>query len=597
MEPQTVVISLTAIIVLGVSAKWIGWATRIPSILLLLFIGLIVGPITGWIQTQDLFGKLLLPIVSLSVAVILFEGGLSLRFRDIKDLGGVIAVLVIVGSAVSFVASSFFLYYVLHFSWTFSLLESAILVVTGPTVIVPLINHLNIKEPTKSILKWEGIVIDPIGATAAVLIYHALLQQSTAEVIEVVALGVVKTLLIGTFFGIAIGYLILLILRRFLISDALQNPVVLMFLLGTFTLSNYFQEDSGLISVTIMGLILANQKQTQVRHIADFKENLKIILIGFLFITLAGSINLSALKDTLAESLALIAFLIFVARPLSVFISTFFSKLKWREILFMAFMAPRGIIAAAISALFGLLLVRIDYAEAHVFAPMTFTVIAGTVIFYSVLTPFLARYLNISSIPDQGVLIVGANRLARMIGEALYNEKFKVQLIDIDYWKVSETKKYPMPVYYGPFVTFEAAQPESMKGLGKLLALTERDDVNSLAVIHFDHYFDVANLYQLSARTDKIPSNLMGRTLFGKEYTFEKLSGLIDEGYIVKTTGLSSEFTYHNWSEKYSENTIPLFYIRKSGILVPITKISPVPPKDEGRIVFMTKEDAVSVIK
>jgi len=371
MEPLSIAISLTAILVLGILAKWIGWATRIPSILLLLLIGLLVGPILGWIQTQPLFGNLLLPIVSLSVAIILFEGGLNLRFRDLKDVGHVILLLVTVGAGVGFALSTLFLHYAVGFSWAFSLLESSILVVTGPTVIIPLLEHLNIKEPTKSILKWEGIVIDPIGATLAILIFDSLRQQTTEKAIEIMIFGAVKTFIVGTLTGFVMAYLILFILRRFLIPNALQNPVVLMFVLGAFTIANTIQEDSGLISVTIMGLILANQAQTQVRKIADFKENLKTILIGFLFITLAAAINLQTLKESLFESLALLIFLIFVARPASVLISTIFSKLKWNEILFMSFMAPRGIIAAAISALFGLLLADVDYKHAHFFAKKT----------------------------------------------------------------------------------------------------------------------------------------------------------------------------------------------------------------------------------
>ncbi len=587
MEPETFVFSLTAIIVLGVLAKWVGWATRIPSILILLLTGLIIGPILGLVHTKELFGDLLIPVVSLSVGVILFEGGLTLRFRDLKDFGHVIILLVTVGAATGFFLSTLFLVYVLHFSWTFSLLESAILIVTGPTVIIPLLEHLNVKEPANSILKWEGIVIDPIGAILAVLVFDSLIQKTTESAVEVMVFGAVETLLVGSIVGVAVAYLILLILRRFLLPDALQNPVVLMFLIGAFTTANAFKEDAGLISVTIMGLILANQAQTQVQHIADFKENLKIILIGFLFITLSSAINLATLLDTLPESLALLVFLIFIGRPATVLVSTIFSNLGWKDILFMSFMAPRGIIAAAISALFGLVLAGIDYEEAHVFAPMTFTIITGTVIFYSIVTPLLADYLKISSIPNQGVLIIGCNRVARAIGDALFKERIDVRMIDTDYWKVSETKQYEMPVYHGPFITYETANPEGFIGLGKLLALTERDDINSLAVRHFNPHFDIADSYQLQTRTDKIPESAKGRVLFGKEYTFDKLDELMTEGYVVKTTNLNPEFTYKKLKETYKSRLIPLFFIRKTGHLVPITDINPCPPKAEGKIIFL----------
>jgi len=590
MEPINLAVGLTAILVLGISAKWIGWAARIPSILLLLLMGLLIGPVLGWVPTKELFGDLLLPIVSISVAIILFEGGLSLRFNDLKGVGRVIFMLVTFGAAVGFFLTALFLRYALDFTWNFSLLESAILIVTGPTVIIPLIDHLNIREPTKSILKWEGIVIDPIGATLAVLIFDSVIQKTTEKAIEVMIFGAIKTLVVGTLTGIVFAYLILIILRRFLIPSTLHNPVVLMCLLLAFSIANVFQEDAGLISVTVMGLILANQAQTHVQKIADFKEDLKTILIGFLFITLAAAINLQTLKESLPESLAVLAFLIIVARPLSVLASTLYSDLSWKEILFMSFMAPRGIIAAAISALFGLLLAGIDYEHAHIFAPMTFTVIAGTVIFYSVLTPILAKRLGISSIPDQGILIIGANRLARRIGGALTKENYKVQLIDIDYWKVTETKKYDLPVYLGPFITFEGAHPDGFEGLGKLFAMTERDDVNSLAVNYFDDKFDQADIYQLQTRSGKIPKNLMGRVLFGESFTYDRLHELLDEGYEIKTTSLSSEFNYAEWQNQYPTEVVPLFYIRRSGILTPITEITTIPAKGEGKIIFLSRD-------
>ncbi len=590
METQTAVISLAAIIALGISVKWLSWAIKAPSILLLLTVGFLAGPILGWIDPKQLFGPLLLPIVSLSVAVILFEGGLSLRFKDVREVGHVIRNLVTIGAIVGMGLTFLFLHYVLGFSLTISLLESAILIVTGPTVIIPMLSDLNVKEPIRSVLRWEGIIIDPLGVMVAVLIYQGLLQRSVTEALGVISIGVVKTLVIGTVIGIAGAYFILLLLRKYWMSDELHNPVILMILFVTFILSNLFQQDSGLICMTIMGMILANQKETQISHIVDFKENLRIILIAFLFIILAASIELQALKETLGVSLLLLAFLIFIARPVSVLASTMFSELSWKEIFFLSSLAPRGIIAAAISALFGLELSKIGYQGAHIIAPITFTVIAGTVIFYGIAAPLIAKWLNLSSLPDQGILIIGANTLARHIGEALDAEKYKVQFIDTDFWKVSETKDYRLPVYHGNFLTFESENPDGLEDMGKLLAMTESDDVNSLAVIHFSEHFDQAGLYQLPETTDKIPARLMGRRLFGEGYDFHRLSRFLEEGYDIKSTRITAEFTHKDWENQYQHQAIPLFYIRKGGILVPLTTDKTSPPAAGGKVIFMAKK-------
>jgi NhaP-type Na+/H+ or K+/H+ antiporter len=589
MDAHTAVVSLAAVIALGISMKWLSWAINAPSILLLLAAGFLAGPILGWINPRELFGHLFLPIVSLSVAVVLFEGGLSLRFKDVREVGHVIRNLVTIGAAIGMASTALFLYYALGFSLTFSLLESAILIVTGPTVIIPMLSHMNVKDPVRSVLRWEGIIIDPIGAMAAVLIFDALLQQSVTEALGVISIGVIKTVVVGTVLGIAAAYFMLMILKKFWLTDELHNPVVLMLLFAAFTLSNLLQMDSGLICVTIMGVILANQKETKICHIVDFKENLRTILIAFLFIILAASIELEALKGTLWMSLLLLAFLIFIARPLSVLASSCFSELSWREIFFMSSLAPRGIIAAAISALFGLRLAKIGYPEAEIIAPITFTVIAGTVIFYGIATPLIAKWLKISKDPKQGVLIIGANALARKIGEVLQTEGYQVLLIDTDEGKATETKNNRLPVYHGSFLSFESDHPKGLEGMDKLFAMTENDDVNSLAVTHFARHFDQSNLYQLPAVSPKISVPMKGRRLFGDMYDFTRLSAFLRQGYEIKSVPVTSEFLCESWDEEYGFEAFALFYIRKNGVLTPVSAESTSPPAPGGKVVFMVK--------
>ncbi len=591
MESHTITLALGIIVAAGIGCQWISALTRIPSILLLLLVGILLGPATGLINPNAVFGNMLGPITSLSVAVILFEGGMSLRLKEVKKYGIIVNSLVTVGATACVVSTFLLLYYIVGFSFEFSLLLSAILVITGPTVVTPMLNQLHVQPRVRSILKWEGIIIDPIGAIAAVIIFEALLGIPGHATIEVVLFAVVNSVTFGVLFGVIGAFIIIFSLRKFLIPDNIQSPVTLMMMLIVYTASDVIHMDSGLISVTVMGFILGNQQKTEVHRIINFKENLTVILISFLFISLAGTIETSLLIEAMDETLVLLLFLIFIARPLTVFCSGAFWKLERNEALFMCCIAPRGIVTAAMASLFGLELARSGYPEALYLTPITFGIIIGTVIFYSFFTPLAARFLGVSSATEKKVLIVGANAFARAVGRALVNEEFEVQLIDPNYWKVAETRRYTLPVFRGTFLEYEKKFPENIEATDLVLALTENNDINSLAMIHLRRHLDDSKLYQLSASTEKIQESLMGQHLFGENSDFSSLSKLIEEGYVVKCTKLSSNFTFENWKEKHEGNGTLLFQINRNGILMPQRLENPLIPKDSGKIIYLCKDD------
>ncbi|MEC7838700.1 MAG: cation:proton antiporter [Chlamydiota bacterium] len=595
METDSHTTALTLLIVLGIASKWLSTLLRIPSILLLLIVGILIGPVFGIINPEKLLGNLLVPITSLSVAIILFEGGMSLRFRQIHQVKHIVNNIVTLGAFAGFIATYLFMYYLLGFSNTFSLLQSAILVITGPTVVTPMLNDLHVKPRIRAILKWEGIIIDPIGAIAAVIIFEGLLASPEHGPFEVVFQGFAFSFISGILIGGAGAAIIYYSIKKFWIPANLHSPVTLMMLFLVLATSNYFQADSGLISVTLMGLILGNQRKVKIAHITDFKENLSLILISFLFITLAGIIDSQLLIDTAKYNICIVLFLIFIARPLTVLFSGAFQTLEKKEALFMCCIAPRGIVTAVIASLFGLELSKVGYAQAELFAPITFGVIVGTVTFYSIFTPLAARFLNVSASTDRKVLIVGANSLARAIGWALQKEDFEVQLIEPNFWKFAESKKSSIPVYRGTFLAYENEYQEEIGNNDLLLAMTENDDVNSLAVIHLRSHFDESQLFQLGTKTEKIQKAHMGRHIFSKDCSSERLLGLIDEGYHIKATNLSQEFGFEEWLNKHGDTVILLFHIRKNGELIPNTEEVPLTPKNSGKIIYLTKE--VSPVK
>jgi NhaP-type Na+/H+ or K+/H+ antiporter len=582
---QHLLIGISFIVILGISAQWLAWRLRLPAILLLLICGFAAGPLTGLIDPNQLFGKLLLPIVSLSVAIILYEGGLSLRFSEIRDVGGVVLNLISVGILISWVVTSGCAYYILKLELPLAILIGAILVVTGPTVIVPLLRHVRPAGRIGPVLKWEGIINDPVGVIIAVLVFEAILALERGNALTVIATGIVQATLIGSVIGILGAAIIILLFKRYWVPDFLQNPFSLMVVVGTFTLSNYFQSESGLLSVTLMGIILANQKWINVKHIVEFKENLRVLLISTLFIILAAHLSIDNLNHTLDQkNFIFLAALIFLVRPLAVFISAGISKLSWKEKLFLAWMAPRGIAAAAISSIFALRLEESGFTQANLMVPLTFLVIAGTVAIYGLTASPLATWLGLANPNPQGVLIIGADKLARKVAKAIDNEGVPVLLIDSNRTYIIDAKNDGLRTHYANFLSERILDEVDLDGIGRLLALTPNEEVNSLSALHFLDVFGRSEVYQLSIdnnseEEEKLPKHLRGRTLFGEDITYSKLWRLIESGAMIERTPLKDESDFENIQYLPGDSGIPLFLIDNENILTMFAADNPPTPK------------------
>jgi NhaP-type Na+/H+ or K+/H+ antiporter len=549
------------IFILGVGAQWLAWRLHIPSILLLLLAGFLAGPFSGIIDTDAIFGSLLFPIVSISVAIILFEGGLTLRISELKGFGGVVRNLVTIGVVVTWVVSTLGAYYILNLELSIAILLGAVLVVTGPTVIIPLLRHVRPKGHLGPILKWEGIVVDPIGAMLAVLVFEAIVGGGLREHASLALIGVLKTLVIGGLIGAVAAFCIVFLLKRYWIPDFLQNPVALMFVVLAFTLSNHFQAESGLLAVTIMGIALANQGQVTVKHIVEFKENLRVLLIAGLFIILAARLSLDDLSYISISSLAFLALLIVLARPLSVYLSTIGSGLAFKERFFLMAMAPRGIIAAAIASVFALRLSELGYAGAELLVPLTFMVIIGTVVVYGLLAAPIAARLDLARPDPQGLLIAGAHPWARAIGTLLKEEGFEVMLVDSNWGNIIEARMAGLSTYYGSVLSESLLKDVELGGIGRLLAITFNDNVNSLAAIHFTDAFGRKGVYQIAPEDEKtVSQELRGRLLFATDATYVNLSRKFRRGGGIKATRLTEEFGFEAFLE-HNKDAVPLLLI------------------------------------
>mgnify|MGYP003665867966 FL=1 len=597
---EYIAIGLASILALGISAQWLAWKTKLPAILLLLGFGIVAGPVTGLLDPDKLMGDLLSPFVSISVAIILFEGGLSLKMSEFKKIGGTVIKLITIGVLVTWVLSSLAALYILDLGLELSVLFGAILIVTGPTVIVPLLRQVRPTEKVASVVKWEGIVNDPIGAMMAVLIFEIILSGGFDSISGKAGLTILTTIVDGTFFGALGAGIMYFTLKKHWIPEYLQNPVTLTIVVGIFVISNHLQHESGLMAVTIMGIILANQKSARIKHIIEFKENLQVLLISTLFILLASRLKVSSLEYFNWSSALFLVVLILLIRPISIYLSTIGSKLSFKEKAFVAWMAPRGIVAAAISAVFALRLEQEGYAAAEQLVPYTFIVIITTVTIYGLTASPVARLLNVAKADPTGVVILGAHNWAREIAQAIKDLGFKVLVADSNWENISKARKSGLQTYYGNILSEYAMDEIDLEGIGKMLSLTPNDEVNSLASIHFSEIFSNSHVFQLaplsSASKKEVESNdsLSGRTLFSKGMNFNKISEFLNSGAGIRKTPITSEFSFEDYKENYGDHALPLFSVSKTDKIEPFVLDNPPSPQPGDVIIGLISENADS---
>ena len=572
---EHVIISLGFIVLLGFAAQWISWAIKLPSILFLLLFGILAGPVLGFINPDKLLGEVLIPFVSISVAVILFEGGLTLKIKEFKEIGKVVLLLITVGVLITWIATTAAAYLIFHINIEISVLLGAVLTVTGPTVIIPLLRNIRPTQTIGNILKWEGILIDPIGALLAILVFEAILIGEVQSAMTAIILSLLKTIIFGAAIGGAFAMLLTLIIKKYWVPDYLQEAAALTFVVSVFLVSNYIQEESGLLAATIMGIVFTNQKHVPIKKIKDFKENLTILMIPILFILLSARLSLSDIELISYSGILFLVVLLFLIRPLSVFISTINSKLKIKEKLFIGWMAPRGIVAAAVSSVFALKLMEINLPQIEYLVPVTFLVIIGTVIIYSLTSPQFAKLLDLSQSNPQGIVIAGAQDWALQLALVLQERDFKVVMLDTDRYNINKAKMMGLTALNESIISDKVIDKINLEGVGKLFAMTSNDEANSLGVLHFSEIFDQENLFQLHPDTHKdeqdfSPLYLRGRYLFDKGINYTMLTQRFYKGATIKSTNLTEKFGYDDFKQKYGESVIPLLLIDEDENIIPV---------------------------
>jgi len=575
---KEILVGLASIIVLGILAQWLAWRLHLPAILLLLIAGFVAGPATGILDPDHVFGDLLFPLVSISVAIILFEGGLSLRIDELKRVGHVVRNLTTVGIIITWFLGGMGAHYIVGIELGPSMLLGALLVVSGPTVIIPLLRQVRPKGNVGSIVKWEGIVNDPIGAILAVLVFEVIVSGSAGEGTAAVIFSALKAAFFGGLFGLAGAAAIVILLRKYLVPDFLQNPISLMLVVIVFVAANVLQTESGLLAVTVMGVALTNQRFVSIKHIYEFKENLRVLLISSLFIILAARLPMTDIGLANLQSWIFVLYLIIIVRPAMVFLATIGQKIGIREKLFVSWMAPRGIVAASVISVFAIRLGELGFQNYESLVPLTFQVIIGTVAIYGLTANLAARVLKVSSKSPQGVLFAGASPWVQEIAEMLHKQGFNIIMVDSNWSNIKAARKKGLRSYYSDILSENLLSDIDLDGIGRLLAMTPNDEVNSLAALHFEDTFDKQEVYQLppqgkvdSAQKADYPKHLRGRFLFSEDATYQYMTSRFFTGAIVKKTSITEEFDIDSFNSIYNYSALPMFVIQESGKLTVCT--------------------------
>ncbi|GAB5352107.1 cation:proton antiporter [Qipengyuania sp. 483] len=567
---QTLVIALVGI--LGIGAQWLAWRTGLPAIVLMLIAGFLAGPVLGVFDPEHAFGGLLEPMVAIGVALILFEGGLSLDFRELRHTGSAVGRLATIGVALGWLFGALAGIYIAGLAPEVAILFGGILVVTGPTVVIPLLRQSSIKSRPASILKWEAIVNDPTGALCAVIAYEyfrKVAEQPGATLFEVVPPLIIAAIIAGL-----IGYVAALAIAwsfpRGAVPEYLKVPVLLTAVIGVFVISNLIEHEAGLVAVTVMGVALANMNVTSLRSIHPFKENIAVLLVSGIFILLSASLSIEDIRYINWPIAWFLLALLFLVRPATILLSLLGSNIPWNERLFLAWIAPRGIVLVAISGLFALRLSDLGFSDGNLLIGLSFAVVVVTIVAHGFTADFVAKLLKVKGTTRPGILVVGSTPWTVALAEQMQDMKAPVMVVDPSWQRLALARQKGIPTYHGEILNEATEHNLELAPYQNLVAATENEAYNALVCNEFAHEIGRDSVFQLGESADgedrhSLPESLRGRALFESGFGVEDVSERQRQGWVFRKTRLSEEFDFEKMQEKLPDAANMLLLVRDNG--------------------------------
>ncbi|WP_425235093.1 cation:proton antiporter [Ulvibacterium sp.] len=585
-------LELAGIIILGIIAQWVAWRLKLPAILPLILIGLLVGPIATlftedgtkliepiWNGKNGLFpGEGLYYFVSLAISIILFEGGLTLKRSEIRNVGPVITKLITLGSTVTFFGAGLAAHYIFDLSWQISFLFSSLIIVTGPTVITPILRNIPLKKDLSAILKWEGILIDPIGALVAVLVFEFISVGEGQAFTKTALVEFGKILLFGFTFGFTFAHGLAFAIKKNFIPHYLLNVVSLSVVLLVFVESDIFAHESGLLAVVVMGMVMGNMDLPNLKELLYFKESLSVLLISILFILLAANINISDMELIYNwKTAALFLIIVFVIRPLGVYLSTLGSNLRLNEKMFIGWVGPRGIVAAGIASLFGSKLIFRGEPGAEYITPLVFMIVLGTVLLNATTARLFAKLAGVFLLKSEGILIIGSSKFSRLIANYLQKNNRHVVLIDNNQTNIEKAKKSGLEAMVADIFSDTLTDNIELNDVGYLMALTGNSDINKYAIEKFKKQFGENGSFRL-VNTDEMndPESSPKEGLFSHTDDFIKLMETAREYPAIQEIDLKDQGHYEGLIEitKADKHIVPIFLKTPDGNLRIISSYS-----------------------
>ncbi|MEM8800452.1 MAG: sodium:proton antiporter [Pseudomonadota bacterium] len=565
-------VSVVALIgVLGMASQWIAWRLQLPAIVLMSIAGLIAGPGLGVLAPSKDFGEFLQPMISLAVAVILFEGGLSLHFRELGSSAKKIWRLVIPGAPLAWALGAIAAHYAAGLSWPVAILFAGILVVTGPTVIVPLLRQAKLSHGPRTLLKWEGIINDPLGALIAVLVFEFLVATGGGQSVFEAAAWVGLASAVALAIGCGLGWFIAYVFPRGWVPEFLKVPVLLATVIAGFAAANAIEHETGLVAVTAMGIFLGNSRVASLVELRRFKEHMTVILVSGIFVLLTATLKPSDLTGLGFPALLFLLAILFVVRPLSIWISLVGTGTPWREKLLVGWIAPRGIVAVAVTGVFGPKLMELGYADARQLVPLSFAVVFATILAHGFSIEKLARRLDLVSTRKPGVLIVGASAWATQLALKLKELEIPVTIADTSWYRLKEARLKDIPTYYGEVLSEVAEHRLEAQQFGALLALSGNEAYNALVCKEFAPEIGRDRVFELGQHAKDDPHGLSftvrGRTLLPSGIGLDELLKRSYTGWTFQKTKLTEKYVWDQYLSERHADADTVFALKKTGAL------------------------------
>lgn len=563
---DSLLMDLMLVVMIGVGSQWVAWRTRMPAIVVMAIAGLLVGPIFGWINPRESMGDLFSPIVTFAVAIILFEGSLNLDFKEIKGFGRPVARIVTFGAFIAWIAGSLAAHFIAGLSWEVAFIIGGLFIVTGPTVILPLLRQARLKPRPAAILKWEGIVVDPFGALLAVFAFEVIKFINDEVTAEAMMLFVGASL-----FSIIIGWgtsrLLGAAFEKGGIPEFLKAPILFGFVLFVFVVSDEIMHETGLLAVTAMGMTMANMPLTTLQDIRHFKENISVLLISGIFVMLTASLNPHVLIEILNPKILLyVLAMLFIVRPLSIWLSTVGTDLTSREKTLVGWIAPRGIVALTVSSYFASILLENGYEDAELLTALTFALVFSTVVLHGFTIGWLAKKLQLTTPEESGVVLIGSSRFVAELGKTIQDAGHQVLIMEDSWGGLSNARKLGLPTHMGDILSEHTGYHLDLTPYRNILAMTKTDVYNSHVCADFTPDLGRELLFQTMQHKRKEQLHLAtGQLLFTPSLSIHELEERINSGYAIRKTLLTNQYSYTQYLREHDDQSILLYIIRSDG--------------------------------